>query len=58
MTDGSELTAMVSTESGKLHMQTALGTFVFNLESVRQVCHRLLEMCLDETERQKGWSDS
>lgn len=56
MTDGTELAAMVHMESGKLHIQAGkFLIFVVEPDSVRQVCHRLLEMCLDESERQQGW---
>jgi hypothetical protein len=58
MTDGTEFMAEVKMESGKLHVSAGrfMGmTFVLEPSSVRAVCNRLLELCLDQSERSKGW---
>jgi hypothetical protein len=48
MTDGTCFTALVSVESGKLHIRAGeYISIVVEPESARQVCHRILEMILD-----------
>ena len=54
MTDGTAFTALVRMESGKLHIQAgAFLTFVVEPASACQVCHRLLEIILDEKDGTK-----
>ena len=51
MTDGTQFDALVSVESGKLHMSAGgfMGlTFVIDPDSAKQVCYRILELLTED----------